>query len=212
MNMIADLLFVAIVTGVSAGIAFAGGVRAGILLVTSVFSGLLAMNWFEPLSNVLIGFVGETSSLAVYCDFVSLLVVFLVTFVLLLVIISRIMPNVPELPLAIDLPIRWLFAVSAGCVIAAFLFAAVHAFPASRDFGGYFPPEPDRRAGPLMQLAPDYQWLKFTAHVSRDVFPIPGQKSEFAKPKLSNTHSFPGRYALWREQFGTGEQSGRPPE
>lgn len=202
----ADVLFAVMALVIASAAAMGGAVRAGVRLVGLLFAGLLAMNYFEPLSDSLGDLAGEGGFVADYRDFGSLIVLLAAFFLLLRAATNRLMPESPDLPRWTETIGRWAFGLLTGYLAAAILLTAVHTFPGSRDFGGLFPPEADRRSGPLMRLAPDYQWLGFTQHVSEHIFRYPGEGRVFDARKLNvgtgavRFSSFPLRYAQWRAQ------------
>lgn len=208
LGFIPDLIFgfTALVVGTAA--ALRGAASAGVRLIGLLFAGLLAMNWFEPVSDALGGLTGGSAPLASYRDFGSLLILSAAFFLLIRAVTNRLLPANPPLPPMLETPGRWILGLAAGFVAAAFLLTAVHTFPGDRDFGGTFPPEPSERGGPLMKLAPDYRWLGFTQHVSEHIFRRPagedrvfdGRQVDFGDG-AKRFATFPTRYAAWREQL-----------
>lgn len=206
--MIPDIAFIIVLLLTSAIIARGGAVRAGVYLFVVTFAGLLAMNWFELLATGLSDRLGSDSGFAKYLDFTAILFLFAAGVFVLRFAIKGVLPESGELMKGIELPARWVLAPMAGYVVASFLAVVAHTYPGSRDFGGYYPPEPDKRDGYVLKtLAPDYRWLGFTQHASARVFSYGDDKHVFDGPRFTaGKHTgrwptFPLRYARWRQSL-----------
>ena len=208
--MAADIAFIIALLLTVAIVARGGAMRAGVNLFVVTFAGLLAMNWFELLATGLSDRLGSDSGFAKYLDFTALLFLFAAGVFVLRFAVKGVLPESGELTKGIELPARWALAILTGYVAASFLAAAAHTYPGSRDFGGYYPPEPDKRDGYVMKtLAPDYRWLGFTQHTSVRVFSYGEDKHVFDGPRFTaGEHTgrwptFPLRYARWRASLNT---------
>ena len=207
----ADLVFTAVVLLVSVLVAKGGAARAGVRLVSVIFAGLLAMNYFEPLAQLLIRAANDATIAERFGRVGCLVAVFALAVAVLRTVTNRLLPEPTELPPILESVARWALGVLTGCVTAAVLLTAVHTFPGPADFWGTFPPLPEQRAGPIMKTAPDYQWLGFTQHVSEHVFRSGEQGRVFDGPRLKIGNvdkdkrwaSFPLRYAAWRQKLET---------
>jgi len=181
-------------------VASEGAWGAGIILLCVVFSGLLAMNFFEPLAIGLDGMLP-----AGYADIVALCLLFTGFVSLLRVATEWIAPIDIELPAPVYQAGRWGFAVITGYVTMAFLLTALHTAPLPREFAGFKP----ERKNLLNMVAPDRQWLGFTQYVSEHALrnSVAGRRRvfdglEFRRPGRPNDTlwaAFPIRYATRRE-------------
>lgn len=202
-----DLGFAAVITVAGLAAAFSGAVRACVMAVGVVLAGLLAMNFYEPLSDSIVHLLRKDNSLARYGDFVSLLALFITGVMAIRMINSRLLRDSPELPPLMERIAAFVGGFFVGGVVAAVLLTSLHTFPGSRDFGGYFRPEPERRTGPIARWGPDVCWLGFTQHVSENVFRVGDGQRVFDGPRLDlGEHNdrwptFPYRYARWRARL-----------
>ena len=180
---------------------------AGITLPCVIFSGLLAMNFYEPLAVIL-----DDMLPVGYADIVALCGLFAAFVSILRVITEQIAPIEIELPAPVYQAGRWGFAVLTGYTTMAFLLTALHTAPLPREFAGFKP----ERKNLLNMAAPDRQWLGFTQYVSehglrnnvngiRRVF----DGLEFRRPGRDDSlwAAFPLRYATRRELIAGGASS-----
>ncbi|MCH8829719.1 MAG: CvpA family protein [Planctomycetes bacterium] len=201
-----DVILIAIFGIVTWSVAAEGAGGAGVILIGVILSGLLAMNFFEPLADFLERNISASPEWDVLC-LVGLFVVFVFIY---RIGADRLSPGFPQMqPMVYEVG-RWSCGALTGYVTMAFLATALHTAPFPRDFWGQFPPELDRREGPLSSSGPDYQWLGFTQYVSEKVFSHPRGGRVFDGPKYrAGEHegrwpSFPIRYATRREEIEKG--------
>lgn len=209
-----DLIFVLIFVVVTWCVASEGPGGAGVVLISVLLSGLLAMNFFEPLAGFLQRNIAGSGFLADAWDLMALVGLFGGFVFLLRSAGEYLAPTEPEMQPTVYEFGRWTCAALTGYVTMAFLAAALHTAPLPRDFWGGFPPEVGRRTGPITSFAPDYQWLGFTQYVSEKVF-VQGEHGRvFDGPAYrTGDHeghwpSFPIRYATRREQIAGGGPAG----
>lgn len=200
------LIVIALVTWCVAG---EGPWGAAFSLIIVIFSGLLAMNFFEPLAAFLQANVAGSYEWQNRWDLIALLGIFAGAVFLLKEATVRILPvDIPVHPMAFDVG-RWALGVATGYVTMAFLLAALHTAPLPREFMGFAP----ERANLLNIVAPDRQWLGFTQYVSERGFDGGVTSPTFDgaefpripdKPEtLQVWSSFPIRYAMRREQYAS---------
>jgi len=205
----ADAGFTIVVLLTAALTASGGAVRAGTRLIGVILAGLLAMNYFEPLAGLLIRLSNHATMTEQYSRFACLVGLFLLAVILLRGVTNRLLPESPKLPAVAEQAGRWSLGLLTGCVTAMFLLTAVHTFPGPRDFWGYFPPEPEKRPGPVMRRAPEFYWLGYTQYVSEEVFAVgeSGPVFDGRQRTIGDTRgrwvSFPLRYAQWRRKMET---------
>ena len=159
---IIDFLIVAVVALVTWCVAAEGAVGAGTTFFAVVLSGLLAMNFFEPLADQLdgISFIGDRA------DMLALLGLFGVLLTLARLAAERISPTFISMHgLAYDLG-RWAFGFFTAYTTAAILLTALHTAPLPREFWGFRP----ERNNLFDAAAPDRQWLGFVQYVTERPF------------------------------------------
>ena len=198
-------LLVLIVAVVAWCVASEGAWGAGITFLCVLFSGLLAMNFFEPVAGWL---DNMGTSIRDYSDLVALVGLFALFVFLGRLATDQISPTEIEYDARVYQAARWLFALGTGYVSMAFLLTALHTAPLPRQFLGF---KPDGRN--LFDIcAPDRQWLGFTQHVSEKVLGTGNVFDGWRHQVPADTDqkiwpSFTIRYAT-RRQEGTGSTLG----
>ncbi len=201
-------LVIVVFAAVTWCVASEGAWGAALVFLCVLFSGLLAMNFFEPLAFFLESAVSNSSFWHNNWDVVSLVGLFALFVWLLRVATEHLSPTFIQMQPMLHEFSRWTCGLLTGYVTTAFLLTALHTAALPREFAG-FAPEPERR-NPICGLAPDFQWLGFTQYVSARSFcnggrifdgppsPLPGQDN---LPHLAGKvwPSFPIRYAARRE-------------
>jgi hypothetical protein len=160
---IIDLLIVAVIALVTWCVAAEGAVGAGTTFLGVVLSGLVAMNFFEPLADLLddVGFIGDRA------DMIALLGLFAVSITLVRLGAERIQPTFVSLQgLLYDVG-RWGFAFLTAYVTAGILLTALHTAPLPRDFLGF---RPERTHLLFDAFAPDREWMGFAQYVTERPF------------------------------------------
>lgn len=196
-----DFILLAILAGVTWCVAsegFAGAIQTAIICI---ISGLIAMNFFEPLAETLQGVLGDYAN---WADSVALIGIFAVCLTLLRLAVEKVSPGFPDAKKPMYEGGRWFGALIAGYVTMAFLLTALHTAPLPREFLGFTP----ERANLLGMAAPDRQWLGFTQYVSEKSLKQWGEPNIFDGPQMvlssypnSVWASFPIRYATRRENL-----------
>jgi len=228
-----DLLLLAIIAVIAWCLSGEGAYAACMSLINVIISGLLAMNFFEPLaaflsSNVSQSWDGRWDMIALIGLFVVFVTIFRLLTDQLITTYIQVHPLLHQIG-------SWGGGVLTGYVTMAFLLTALHTAPLPKDYWGYFYAERDRRSGPLSHFGPDYQWLGFTQHVTEKPFAktllvnsgqdtftmtrmfdgrngwlwnIPPKRD--SDPPYDVMPSFPIRYATRREQLSGGPVIGGP--
>ncbi|MCA8998852.1 MAG: CvpA family protein [Planctomycetaceae bacterium] len=208
-----DILLLAVVAIVTWMVASDGPWGAGVTFVSVLLSGLVAMNFFEPVAAFLSTNVMNSFAWQHYWDIIALLGIFAGGVFLLRTIGEKLLPTVPEVnQLAYEVG-RWGLGAMTGYTTMAILLTSLHVAPLPREFLGFAP----ERNNFFMVSAPDRQWLALTQYVSErslrnsDAFGnptvfdgvnferIPGDPST-----MTTWSSFPMKYAARRELFATG--------
>lgn len=160
---IIDLLIVAVIALITWCVAAEGAVGAGTTFLGVVLSGLVAMNFFEPLADLLddVGFIGDRA------DMIALLGLFAVSITLVRLGAERIQPTFISLQgLLYDVG-RWGFAFLTAYVTAGILLTALHTAPLPRGFWGF---SPERTHVLFDAFAPDREWMGFAQYVTERPF------------------------------------------
>lgn len=202
-------------------VASEGAWGAAFMFLTVLMSGMLAMNFFEPLADMLDG-LGLGPDWSYRWDFVALVGLFAALVFGLRTALEKLMPTLVLVqPLSFDI-VRWLCGLATGYVTMAFLLTALHTAPLPREFMGFTP----ERKNLFNFSAPDRQWLGFTQYVSEKVlptgnifdgpqfvigsgtYPYPDQLKapQFGNPEVRDPvwPSFIIRYASRRDEFAAG--------
>ncbi len=198
-----DFALLVVIAFVTWNVAAEGAWGAAAVLLSVIFAGLLAMNFFEPLANLLQSSVSEDWGYRF--DFISLMVLFAAGVFLLRLMSEKISPSFIAVHGRLYDVCRFGFALLTGYVTAAFLLAAMHTAPLPRDFLGFTP----ERKNLFGLTAPDREWLGFVQYCSeksmrssedRRVF----DGAEFELPEHENTiwPTYIIRYASRREAYG----------
>lgn len=206
-----DLLLLAILAIITWCVSSEGAWGAGIMLVIVVLSALLAMNFFEPLAGVLQAGAAPGSMWSLRVDVIALIGLFILFVSLLRAGSEKLCPTFLQINgLAYEIA-RWSCSALTGYVTIAFLLTALHTAPLPREFMG-FAPELGRRTGPLVRMAPDFQWLGFTQYVSEKVLRgrVIFDGPQFTVGEIDNKvwPTFPIRYASRRGSIGTAPTTG----
>ncbi len=187
-----------------------------------LLSGLLAMNFFEPLAGFLDGMLGGAKN---YSDIVALVGLFTAFVFGLRLGSEQLSPTFIQLPSTVDQIGRWVFSALTGYVTMALLLTSLHTAPLPREFMGFKP----ERAN-FFGMAPDRQWLGFTQYVTEKpmgwIYAQNPTSKEFVAHGFDGKYevlgdptspfpntvwpSFPIRYASRRDQLG-GSQAAAPP-
>lgn len=160
------LLLIVIFLITTAFVWFDGLWSAAISLITVMLSGLVAMNYFEPLAAM---FDGMLSSYTYFFDFLSLWILFVVTFAILRAIAGLLSKYRIRFDLPVEIAGRSILAVWVGWILVCFTCTTLHTAPLGRNsFGGSFQkdlPVSDGTVGLpgglFLGMAPDRKWLGF---------------------------------------------------
>ena len=208
-----DVILLIVLGLVTWSVASEGMWGAALTSLIVVISGLLAMNFFEPVAELLEGFSSSPRWRSL-CDISALLGLFAASVTVLRITTDRISPRFISSDRLIYGLGRWGGGLLAGYVTMAFLLTALHTGPFPRDFWGFTP----ERSNLLGVVAPDRQWLGFTQWVSEESLKWPGDGKVFDGPqtfrlpsregigprKNTTWPSFIIRYASRRQQLASG--------
>ncbi|HUE15844.1 MAG TPA: CvpA family protein [Planctomycetaceae bacterium] len=185
-------------------VAAEGAWGAAAVFLSVLFAGLVAMDYFEPLADLLQSGLGIDWASRV--DFIALVGLFAAGVFGLRYLSEWLVPSFILVHGRVYDVCRWGFAVLTGYTTIGFLLTALHTAPLPRDFLG-FTPERNNFFG---TLAPDRDWLGFVQYVSEKSMPSSEEGrifdgSRFRLPYHENEiwPTFIIRYASRRENFGT---------
>lgn len=174
---------------------------AALTLVNVVFAALLAMNFFEPLANMLSSEKTIAAANSNMMDFIALWGLFALfsgAFRLATDLVSRVKVRFPY---AVDVAGAVVLAIATGWVLFCFTMASLHASPLARSpFLGAFMETPDQK---MLGVAPDRLWLAFTRQASLGAF---GGSDEGFDPQ----GDFVFRYAARREAGDAAKRAKQP--
>ena len=196
-----DIVLIAVLAGVTYFVAQEGPWGAAFTLFSVIIAGLVAMNFFEPLANALVGGLGFAWQEKV--DIIALLGIFSLIVFLLRMATDYLMPTYVEVQgLLWDIG-RWVLGAATGYAMVAILLTSLHTAPLPREFAGFSP-----ERGNFLNMAPDRQWLAFVQYLSEKAFGTgTGQIFDYADESTPGTppgwqfSTFPIRYAHRREAY-----------
>ncbi|GAB5405469.1 MAG: hypothetical protein Aurels2KO_37000 [Aureliella sp.] len=210
--LLLDLVFVLIVVGAAIALAKRSVVEVTAVWFALLVSSLIALNSFEPIAHFIVTTMFAPTDEWFYCYlwFASLIAVFSLAMTLILKGFVTLLDGISlggatAKRSGLERTTRWGISILAAYTLGAFLLTSLHAFPASRDFGGFFPPELHSRQGPILAMGPDYQLLTFTEYVSTPRSALTGSPWSLEGPLFVTSMasnrwaSFPIRFAIWRE-------------
>lgn len=181
-----DIACLAVVGATLYFVSIEGAWGAAQTFICVLLSALIAMNFFEPLANVLDGVLPAYKN---YMDIVSLVGLFIGAVFGFRLGSEYLVPLYIGLPSTIDQIGKWLFGLLTGYVTMAFLLTALHTAPLAREFMGFKP----ERAN-FFGMAPDRQWLGFVQYVTEK--PYARIMFQDRDTKQLIPHAFDGRYEL----------------
>jgi len=161
-----DLALLAIVGVVAWCVASEGAWGATLNLFCVLFAGLLAMNFFEPLAEVLQASVPLGPDWRNRWDFIALMLLFIGLVFLFRFGTEQLMPNAIETHAIVFDGVRWVAGAATGYLTMAILLTALHTTNLPRTFAGF---EPERNNF-LGMAAPDRQWLGFVQYVTEHAY------------------------------------------
>ncbi|MCA9040052.1 MAG: CvpA family protein [Planctomycetaceae bacterium] len=201
--MVISIILLIILGAVTWSVASEGPWGATIMFFSVVFSGLLALNYFEPTASLLEGILPGTW--VVHTDFISLVGLFSIFLVLFRVVTLYLLPSYIEVHPFVYEGGRWGFGVLTGYIAMGFVLLSLHTAPLPREFLGFRP----ERKNFFEISAPDRQWLGFMQYLSEKNFSRFGQRRIFDGQEQTGVigvdnsiwPSFPIRYATRRDTY-----------
>lgn len=162
-----------------------------ITFVNTVFAVLLAMNFFEPVANLLQQYL---KSFVFVVDFLALWLVFIISLAVMRVITDQVSRYTVRFKMPIEHAGRVAFALFTAWLMICFTTVTVHTAPLSRSpFRGSFQPEP--MANNFFGMAPDRMLLAFLHGRSQ------GTLSKLTPQPFDEQGDFVLKYGSWREEL-----------
>lgn len=200
-----DILLLAIVGLVTWCIASEGAWSAALMCIIVLFSGILAMNYFEPMAEVLESSVSSSGTWKYWWDITALVGLFAIFVFAFRKGCEYLLPDFIEVhPLAHEI-VRWSAGGLTGVITMSFLLTALHTAPLPRDFFGF---EPERKNF-FGVSAPDRAWLGYIQFISEKSL-RKGRSAGFDSAELKigdfegTWSTFPIKYASRRDELAGG--------
>jgi hypothetical protein len=200
-----DVVLLLILGLVAWNVAAEGAWGAAATFLAVLFSALIAMDYFEPLAELLESLLGSDWGNRV--DFIALVGLFALGVFGFRYLSEWLVPNFIAVHGRIYDVCRWGFAVLTGYVTIGFVLTALHTAPLPRTFLGFAP----ERHNLFGMLAPDRDWLGFVQYVSEKSMPSSEDDRVFDGSQFRLAYhdnliwpTFIIRYASRREAYGTG--------
>jgi len=207
-----DIILLAIFGVVIWMVASDGPWSAAIVFVSVLLSGLLAMNYFEPLANFLQSSVASSFEWQHRIDIIAFYGILCAGIFAFRTAGEALLPTYAELQGPVYEGARWGFAVLTGYLLTAIICMSLHLAPLPREFLGFTP-----ERGNLLGTAPDRQWLALTQYISEksmqrirpDGRPVIFDGAVFPSNPADNTSlqiwsSLPIKYATRRQRYVSG--------
>jgi hypothetical protein len=156
-------LLLAIILFVSFAMLFREGLwNNALTVVNALFAGLVASSFWEPVATWMEGMLPGGTYL---WDFVSLWLIFCVTFLVLRTLTDLISRTRVRFKKPVDAAGSALFALWIGWILVSFTAMTLHTAPLAEHFLGFYA-QPDQKIF-LNMMAPDRQWLGFVQQLSK---------------------------------------------
>lgn len=209
LDYLLDIVFVAVVIASTIFVGRRMMFEAALIFLALIFSSLVTIMLFEPFAEWCSRNLFQLSDIHIskYSWICSVGLIFGVLFSVLMNMFSAVCVDIPHFGRRVESVGSWIFGALTGYFLAAFLLTLLHTVPGPRDFWHSFNPDAKQRPGPIMAMAPDYQFLAFVQLVCSGELPTSTNpwKDDFPliSPQIKRGRwaSYPIRYALWREDL-----------
>jgi hypothetical protein len=202
-DLIIDALVLVVFGLVTWCVAGEGSWGAVVVFLCTFLSGVLAMNFFEPLAALIEGAL--PSDYRAVADIIALMGLFTAFVFLTRIATEQFQPTYVAIFDWLHEPLRWLFGAATGYLMVAIVLIAVHVAPLPRDCFGFRA----ERANFLGIVATDRQWLGLVQWMSEKSLSggsggyFDGTLVKFPNPEMKAEilSSFPIRYAQRRQRL-----------
>lgn len=168
--MFLDVILLGLAAYVAYRIAAEGAWGAAIVFFIVLFSGLFAMNTFEPMAQWLEQKISDDPAWSFRWDLICFLGLFAGAVFALKAITDRLAPASIRIPKFLEFPVRWSAAVLTGYLTMAILLTSLHVAPLPRIVAAdeVWEPAGFRAEGNhFFGTAPDRRWLGFNYWISQ---------------------------------------------
>jgi hypothetical protein len=184
-----DLIITILILGMTYALTSEGLCGAALTFFNVLFSALIALNFYEPLAQML---VDNASAMASYADVLCLGGLFLVTFIILKIVTEKIAPTMVRFPTPVYHIGRLVFGAGASIMAAAFLLLVFHVSPVDRHMFGVI----DYNYKPPWGFGLDRKMLAFFQYSTGNTFPRYGSGLGQVGSEYGDTYVFDPR-ASW---------------
>ena len=206
-----DIAFLAVVLLTARFVSRRLIVEAAVIFLIVLISALLSRLLFEPLADFVRRsmFLPTDINVTKFFWLAFAIAIFLFSVATLHETLFKVIGNTVRLRIEPEINgtenlSTWLLGLLTGYVLAAFLLTLLHTIPGPRDLWGVFDPEANKRPGPIMALAPDYQFIWLADFVSNRRAGVIGTRRKMTPATIARKMYlgwFPVRYAIWREEL-----------
>lgn len=197
-SWVIDLVITILILGMTYALTSEGLWGAALAFFNVLFSAVIALNFYEPLAQLL---ADNVSAVASFADVICLGLLFLVTFVVLKVVTESIAPTMVRFPTPVYHLGRLIFGAGASIIAAAFLLLLFHVAPVDRHIFGVI----DYDYKPPWKFGLDRKMLAFFQYTTGNTFPRTGSGLGQPGSEYADTFVFDPRGAWLLEH-----QNARP--
>ncbi len=178
-----DAVLVLVLLGVTYALTSEGLWGAGLVFFNVLFSVLIALNFHEPLAQLM---VNNVSALKDWADFISLSGLFLITLVILKISTENIAPRMVRFPMGLYQAGRLVLGFGGAALTVGFLLLVLAAAPVHRKAMGMI----DYQSKPPFGLALDRKLLGFFQWTTAYIFPSTNPEDLPPDPGFGRTKVF----------------------
>ena len=195
--MFYTIIMLLIIGAVVAMVGTEGAWSAALMLINTITAALLAMNFWEPLAALGIGYSPGTEF---FIDFFLLTSLFAIIVMVLRTITDKLSRKRPLLPKLADTIGGFFLAAWTGWILVCFFSVALQTAPLARNFFGFEP-----EANNFIGLGPDRVWLGFTQRMSNGpLMPLTADTEDPAQTHVFDPRGeFIIKYATHRSTYAT---------
>ncbi len=164
MDWIVDVAGLVILLGITYALMGEGILGAVLMFFNVIFSGLIALNFYEPLADLMASNV--PSGFGAFSDTICLMGLFLVALILFRLTTDTLAPQMIRVPTALYHLGRIAFGGLTGLAVIGFVFLGFHAAPVDKQLFSSV----DYKTKPIFEMGLDYAWLSFMQYASGYVF------------------------------------------
>lgn len=183
-----DAVIVLLILGITYALASEGAWGAALMFFNVLFGGLIAFNFYEPLAKQFIAW-GMSGA---WCDFLSLMLIFLISVGILRACTDIFSPGMVRLPTPVYHLGRLIFGAGTAVVTMAILLCVLETAPVHRKIFGMINYDTKTPFG----MGWDRAWLAFVQRSSGNVFTNYNIEDQQSDPLFDTANAF-DRNASW---------------